>query len=267
MLRQTVRGQCLKSNIFWLNTLVLSILLLFCSTGAFADDWREVAPGIEYRDLGERLLNPWAHIHVFRIDPKQNELDLVLASELSFQHASVDEFSEYSHALITLNGGFFDRKFHPLGLRVSGHGQQNPLKRISWWGIFYIKDGKPYIATHRQFPPIKTVDFALQSGPRLIIDGKIPSLKPGVAERSALGITADDKVIVLVTDNTPMSTTTLAQVMKSDPLNCVNALNLDGGSSSQLKANIDSFAVDVHGFSRVSDAIVIKPRFKSNVSN
>ncbi|GGI79520.1 phosphodiester glycosidase family protein [Legionella impletisoli] len=259
MLRQTLRER-------WLKNLILPILLLFWSTVALAEEWREVAPGIEYWDLGESLLNPWAHIHVFRIDPKQNELDIVLASELSYQHASVDEFAEFSHALITLNGGFFDRKFHPLGLRIGGHKEQNPLKRISWWGIFYIKDGKPNIVTHRQFPSVKSADFALQSGPRLIIDGKIPSLKPGVAERSALGITADDKVIVLVTDNTPMTTTMLAEVMKSDPLNCIDALNLDGGSSSQLKASMNSFAVDVHGFSRVSDAIVVKPRIQSKTA-
>lgn len=219
-----------------------------------------MAPGIEYQDLGASLLNPWSHIHVFRIDPEKNQLDVVLASEFSRPHASVDEFSQYSNALITLNGGFFDRRFHPLGLRVSNNKQQSPLKYISWWGIFYIKDGKPHITTHRQYPPENKVDFALQSGPRLLINGRIPSLKKGVAERSALGITKDDKVIILVTDNTPMSTTTLAEVMKASPLNCVNALNLDGGSSSQLKASMDSFEVGVHGFSRVSDAIVVRPR-------
>ncbi len=54
-----------------------------------------------------------------------------------------------------------------------------------------------------------------------------------------------------------MSTTELAQLMKAEPLNCDNALNLDGGSSSQLHAHLNSFQLDVHGFSNVSDAVIV----------
>ena len=238
----------------------MTFVFCFCTGYSFASDWRTVAKGIEYQDLGSNLMNPWSHIYVFRIDPKKNKLDIVLASELSREHASVDEFSQYSKALITLNGGFFDRQFHPLGLRVSNQKQYNPLKRISWWGVFYMKNGKPHIGTHRSYPRSNAVDFALQSGPRLIIDGNIPSLKPGVAERSAIGITKKGNVVILVTDNTPMTTTTLANLMKPPPLACIDALNLDGGSSSQLKANMKNLELSVHGFSRVSDAILVKPR-------
>jgi len=235
------------------------ILMLFCTVPALADDWRELAPGVEYRDLGGSLLAPWSHIHVFRIDLKKNFLDLAMAKEISRPYASVDEFSQHSNALITINGGFFDRNHRPLGLRIAHQQELNPIKRISWWGIFYIKNQKPALTNLREFRKDKQIDFALQSGPRLLVNGKIPSLKPGIAERSALGITTKDHVIMLVTDNTPMTTTELAELMQSPPLNCNEALNLDGGSSSQLKAQIDSFQINVHGFSNVSDAIVVKP--------
>ena len=244
----------------FLQFMSLLAILLSITTMSYADQWRSISPGIQYQDLGTSLLNPWSHIHVFKINPEKNKLNLVLASQLSRPHASVDEFSQFSKALITLNGGFFDREFRPLGLRVSHNKQINPLKRISWWGIFYIKNDKPYITTHRRYRKSPSIDFALQSGPRLIIDGKIPSLKPGVAERSALGITSDNQIIILVTDNTPMTTTQLAKIMKSKPLDCNNALNLDGGSSTQLKANTQKLELSVHGFSRVSDAIVVSPR-------
>ncbi len=224
-----------------------------------ANGWQAVAPGIEYQDLGTKLLNPWSHIYVFRVDPKQNQLESILATELSRPHASIEEFSNYSKPLIALNGGFFDRRFHPLGLRLSNHKQMNPLKRISWWGVFYIERSEAYISSYKAFKKNKAISFALQSGPRLIINKKIPSLKPGVAERSALGITEDNQVIILVTDNTPMSTTDLAQLMRSEPLNCVNALNLDGGNSSQLKVTLNNLELNVHGFSQVSDAIIVKP--------
>jgi exopolysaccharide biosynthesis protein len=43
-------------------------------------------------------------------------------------------------------------------------------------------------------------------------------------------------------------------------LACLSALNLDGGSSSQLYASMDDFVIDIPGFSRVADAIVVRPR-------
>jgi len=240
--------------------LITSIVLLGLATSAFAENWRQLSPGIEYRDSGASLLSPWSHIHTFRINLQKNKLDLVMANNLSLRHASVHEFARHSKALITLNGGFFDNNHHPLGLRIGHQQQQNPLKRISWWGVFYIKNKKPTIASSHQYEQDQQIDFALQSGPRLLVNGKIPALKPGLAERSALGITANNEVIIIVTENTPMTTTALAEMMQSSPLDCKEGLNLDGGSSSQLKAEIGSFQINVHSFANVSDAIVVKPR-------
>lgn len=247
-------------NKLWVIKIILLIVCYTLSFSSFAGDWKLLAPGVNYQDLGSSLLNPWSHIHVFKIDPKKNQFDILLAQDLSKNYASADEFSHHSKGLITLNGGFFDRKFHPLGLRISQSKQKNPLKKISWWGVFYIKNNVPHLATHRQFRWVKGASFALQSGPRLIINKKIPSLKPGVAERSALGITSDNQIIILVTDNAPLSTTDLAKLMRASPLNCKDALNLDGGSSTQLSAHFKTLDISVHGFSKVSDAIIVKPQ-------
>ena len=92
------------------------------------------------------------------------------------------------------------------------------------------------------------------------MNGQVPTLRPGLANRSALGIDKHGKVIVVVTENLPISTSDLAHILAAPPLNCVDALNLDGGSSSQLYAKIDRFKLDVPGFSQVSDAIVVKRR-------
>lgn len=249
-----------RQTIAYIRCIFISLFLLLFTTQTLAADWRMLAPGIEYRDLNANLLIPWSHIHVFRIDLKKNKLDLVLANELSLHNASVDAFAHHSNALIAINGGFFDQNYHPLGLRISNQQQHSPLKHISWWGIFYMENKKPHLSSLNQYPKNKHVDFAVQSGPRLLINGRIPSLKPGYAERSALGITHDGRLIILVTNHAPMTTTDLAQLLKSRPLYCKDALNLDGGSSSQLKANMGLFQINVHGFANVSDAIVVKAR-------
>mgnify|MGYP005998353687 CR=1 FL=1 len=57
-----------------------------------------------------------------------------------------------------------------------------------------------------------------------------------------------------------MSTTTLANLMKRFPLYCEDALNLDGGSSSQIYANVGHLRLNTPGALGVSDAVVIKTR-------
>lgn len=272
MFRQTIVHHLNRTTEFFTNNFrnglsrrpilasVLMLFFLFSSSVASADKWRKLAPGIEYIDLGGNLLAPWSHVHVFRVDLKINQLDMIMANFLSLPHASIDEFAHFSKALVTINGGFFDHKHHPLGLRIGNQQQYNPLKRISWWGVFYIKNQKAHISGLPQYKDKESIDFAVQSGPRLLVNGSIPTLKIGRAERSALGIAPDGRVIILVTENSPMTTTALAELMQFPPLNCKNALNLDGGNSSQLHAHIASFELDVHGLSNVSDAIIVKPR-------
>lgn len=228
---------------------------------AMAHAWKNIAPGMEYVDLADKNLMPWSHIHVFKVNLKQYALDIVTAEQLSKQHASVKDLAKYSKAVIAINGGFFDTDFKPLGLRIGHHHQYSKLKSISWWGVFYITDDKPHLSNYSYYKKHRNhVDFALQSGPRLLIDGQSPKLKPGVAERTALGITEDDDVILLVTERSAMTTNALAALMKSAPLLCRQALNLDGGSSSQIYAELGLFNINTHGLSHVSDAVVVNVR-------
>ncbi len=245
-----------KSHLCPLLFFLVSLLLPLSSYAA--GHWQKLSAGIEYQDLAGGLLAPWSHIYAFRIDLNQNKLGIVSAKSLALKNASADQFGEHSQALLSINGGFFDQNFNPLGLRISNKKQENPLKRISWWGVFYIKNNKASISSLNRFHADDEIDFAMQSGPRLLIKRKIPPLKPGEADRSALGITADGKVIILVSTNAAMSTNRLAHILKAPPLSCIDAINLDGGSSSQLYAHIGSFQLNVHSFSNVSDAIVVK---------
>ena len=248
-----------RGNIAYLLHLFLFAVGLLLSFNSYSsEEWHQLTDGIEYQDLEGGILTPWSHIHVFRIDLNKNQLALVTAKTLALKNASADQFAEHSKALLSINGGFFDHEFNPLGLRINNKKLENPLKHISWWGIFYVKNNTPHISNIRHFNHDNEIDFAVQSGPRLLIKGKIPSLKPGIADRSALGITADGKVIILVSTSAAMSTHDLAKMLKASPLSCTDAINLDGGSSSQLFAHIDSFRLNVHGFSNVSDAIIVK---------
>ncbi len=223
-----------------------------------ATSWQILETGLLYQELNYPYLTPWSHIHIFKIDLNRFDLSSLLARELNLPRASISQFAQYSQALIALNGGFFDRKNHALGLRINHSQQTNPLKKISWWGIFYIKNRRAFLVDVNHFSNKGNYEFAVQSGPRLLVNNAIPVLKKGRAERSALGITKEGQLIILVTESMPISTIELAKIMQSPPLNCKNALNLDGGSSSQLFAKINSFYLNVANFAKVSDAIVVK---------
>ena len=239
--------------------IVAALIMIGLHFAMAASHWRTLAPGIEYKDIAATHLTPWSHIHAFRIDLKNNQLSLTTAKETHQDFASAEDYARFSHALIAINGGFFDKNYHPLGLRIRNHQELSPIKSISWWGIFYTQQNHAHLSCVRQFNQSSRIDFAIQSGPRLLVDGRILSLRDGKAERSALGITRDGKVIVLVTEHAAITTTELAQLMKAPPLNCQQALNLDGGSSSQLSANVGGFHLNVHGFSNVSDGVIVMP--------
>lgn len=242
------------------------MLLLLCFNCSFNAKiyahtvWRELAQGIDYLDLSPNTLIPWSHIHVFRINLNHYQLDIVTAKELSQDHASVEEMAHYAKAPIAINGGFFDIDFRPLGLRVGHHRQLSPPKPISWWKILYIIHNKPYLVGMNQYrAETRAIDFAIQSGPRLISHGKIPRLKAGIAERTAIGITDHAQIILLVTENNPMTTVALAALMQAAPLACQEALNLDGGSSTQIYTDIGDLRLNSRSPFGVSDAVIVKP--------
>ncbi len=239
-----------------LATLGCTLLLL---SVAMASDWQTLAPGFEYNKTNQNNIIPWCTMHAFRIDLTRYHFDIVTAKKLHQKAITVGDVMHKTPALLAINAGFFDKNHQALGLRVAHSQLLTPLKNISWWGVFAVKNNRASIFGVHHYPQKYQPEFALQSGPRLIIHQKIPKLKSGFAERSALCITNEGKAIIIVTENAAMSTTVLASILRSPPFDCVDAINLDGGSSSQLFARINGFEYHVPGFSQISDALVVLP--------
>lgn len=255
MVWQDIRGQA--------RAFFFALLLCFgLTTMLYAKDdiWKNIAPGIDYYDNHLSYLTPWSHLHGFKLDLRRYRLSLATAKEFGKQYASVDYLAEQSKALVAINGGFFAENYSPLGLRIRNSKQSSPIKSISWWGVFYTKGSRAEVSSMYGFRRTSNIDFAVQSGPRLLVNGRIPPLRAGRAERSAMCVSKRGEVIIFVTEHSPLSTTELAQVIRKAPYNCLNALNLDGGSSSQLFASLPDFQLHVHGFASVSDAVIVKAR-------
>lgn len=229
--------------------------LLFIVANTANATWQTLKPGLKYQSLSLNELNPFAHLHAFKIDLNRYHFRLAL-SEKDKALPNLAEIANQYNATIAINGGFFTPNINPLGLRVSNGKIRNPLKAVSWWGVFYIKANRAFITSSQTYYAKKKVDFAIQSGPRLIVNNHIPKLKQGKAQRSALGIDKDGDVILVASEFVSLKTETLAHIMKNK-LFCHDALNLDGGSSSQLYAQSETFKKNVYGYANISDAILV----------
>lgn len=252
-------------NLYYLSSFLIFLLSSYpFSTAYTATSWQMLAPGLMYTELKPELDNSWGSIHAFKINLALYQLNLSFAQDYAEQTTTVRHLVSANNALIGVNGGFFTPGLQPIGLRINAGQLKKPLQQTSWWGIFYIAGEHARIVPPNGYHTPQAIDFAVQGGPRLVVNGNIPKLKPGFAERTALGITSQGEVIVLVTHHAPLTTLSLAKIMQRPPsengLACYNALNLDGGSSSQLYAKIGKFELYIPGLNSITDAVLVSQR-------
>jgi uncharacterized protein YigE (DUF2233 family) len=238
----------------------IALFGLFFLSLANASTWQALKPGIMYQDISPIYIRDWSHIHVFKIDPKLFSFELIEKKQTEKMFPTINQYAEIKNANLTFNAGFFDANLSPLGLRISHYKKINNFKNISWWGVFYIKNQRPYISSAKQFSLSKDIEFAVQSGPRLIANGKTISVKGGYAERTALCILPNHEIAVVITQYFPMTLSQLGQMLSTESLACQDAINLDGGSSTQFSAKFSGFHLHMPGLAAVSDAIAVVPR-------
>lgn len=247
---------------------IIKYIIIFCffSVSQAATQWTSVASGIDYAEIQRTN----GYIHAFKINLQKNRIQLALAKDDIFPATTVKWLAQKKQALIAVNGGFFTPLWEPVGLRIQQGKLRSPLQPTSWWHIFYIAKNMPYIMAEKNYQMNKLaltqpdIVFAVQGGPRLLNEGAIPPhLRPGIDERTALGITPEGEVIIIATEHLKISTQDLAKILQApeaqNGFNCVNALNLDGGSSTQLYVNIGKLHFDVSSFALITDILYVTP--------
>ncbi len=221
------------------------LLILLLPAPLLAQSWETKAPGLEYRALPSG--------HAFRIDLKQIEPRIVRAPK---QGATLAELRTGDDALLAVNGGYFDPQMRSLGLLVSQNRELNSLRKADWGVLMVDLQHRARLIHTRDYKRMKSTAFAIQAGPRLLVAGKPTSLKPQWGRRTALGITKERTTVILVVTTESMLLSRLAEVFVE--LGCDYALNLDGGSSTQLSTRLSGIE-NVKGV-RVANAVVFAPR-------
>jgi uncharacterized protein YigE (DUF2233 family) len=132
------------------------------------------------------------------------------------------------------------------------------------WGIFYMKDGQPHIVHTRDWSAAteKGATFAIQTGPRLVVKGKTTSVKPSFARRSVLCVHTGGRVSLIATDS-GLLLSEMAEILRrpesEDGFGCTDAINLDGGSSTQLHVNLPDAMQGVRSGDRVPIVLGLLP--------
>jgi hypothetical protein len=148
-----------------------------------------------------------------------------------------------------------------MGLAID-RGRAVGGRRLAKWAGFVVERGRPRIVPASGLADVLGAELVVQGFPRLVVDGAIPKLKPQRALRTVLCV-ADARVVLLVT-TVRVDATELARFLAAPAadggLGCRDALNLDGGGSTQLAARWGDFEARVDGAWGVPNALVVAPK-------
>ncbi len=205
-------------------------------------------------------------LYIAKINPAQYKVHMYYGKGIT-----IEDIKKSQKTVAAINGGFFapGEDFHPIGLLISRGKKINPL--TDYWdnsGIFYITtDPKdPYGICKKECFYDTDVTEALQSFPILIWNKKpYKEYKDREeASRSAIGLDSKGNILLIATESTISGGLTLnefARAISTAEWDCERALNLDGGSSTQMyikgKLSLHSTA-GLIGHDRVSNFIVVQ---------
>ncbi|HUO54689.1 MAG TPA: phosphodiester glycosidase family protein [Rhodoblastus sp.] len=190
---------------------------------------------------------------VCRFDPKRDDLRLFWRAPngepLGSFEAAATTLAPGEKLVFAMNAGMYDDHQAPIGLYIEKGVE---LKRANTRGgagnfhlkpngVFFIGGGRAGVMETSHFLSQRPkVDYATQSGPMLVVNGRIhPRIhSDGVSEKVRNGVGVDrEGHVVFAISNQPVTFHQFATLFK-DALGCDNALFLDGSISALYAPNL-----------------------------
>ncbi len=233
----------MQATVFSRLRIVAVVCLLSVGTDAIAEDWRPVAPGVEYR----HLLRPGLDAHAVRVNLDDDCVQLI-ASTARDRGLTVSEFAQQHAAAVAVNGDYFDEQFHPIGLAM-GNGEIWARAREGTRRQEVVGVGGNRVEIFPRTTPLREprpwMTGAVSGWPLLVEQCQPESRLPGSDfftraphPRTALGLSGDRRILLLLVaegrrqDIPGPTLPELADLMAE--LGTCTAVNLDGGGSSAL---------------------------------
>ncbi len=174
-----------------------------------------------------------------RFNSNRFSAHVVPASTTGASNSDLKTITQKTGGVAGINANFFDTEGKPIGLVVVNQSEKQRVHRggNTLTGIFVTSDTQSAIVHRDDFLSTQGRD-ALQAGPRLIIKGQSASIKDNDrgTRRSGVAVTKNGEIILFATAlRYPGATFAQIQAMLLFPgLGVTDALNLDGGASSQF---------------------------------
>lgn len=228
------------------------------------EKWESIDSGVEYKKITIYLGESFKRtvLKFVRLDPALFNVKIITTgSQDSASGFFVGNLSKKNGAVVIINGSYFDENRSPLGFLVSDGKIINKRVVTNWLysGLFYVKEGKPGLLNRKDFPKKINVDQALQAGPLLIANGKPENIRNIHKShfRSGLGLTGNNKICVYATETkyNGISWHELQQLLLLPGVNLRQAMNLDGGGSTQMALRTTGKNEYIKGTSKIPVAI------------
>jgi exopolysaccharide biosynthesis protein len=226
------------------------LALLLGLQGTPAARWHKVAEGVETLTLAR------GETQLFRFQLRRFRVQVVVTG--AERPLTAEQLRQEGGALLAVNGGFFDDRGRPLGLRIAEGRTVLGLRPRVDWGVLLLREGQASIVHSRDYTPDPTVTNAIQVGPRILVDGRPTRLKPQFSRRTAVALDREGRSLTIAVTRRSIGADELAAALAE--LGFTSALLLDGGPSTQLSCEIGRTSVEVLGGYPVPDGLLVKGR-------
>jgi exopolysaccharide biosynthesis protein len=203
--------------------------------------WQPLSDGLEQTHFqlpSSTLLS--SSVVAVRASLDRFSMRVIRATEYGSKKASVKEMCRSSGASVCINSNFFDEQGKPLGVVISRGIQHQKVHQGggTLTGVLFATADKIGVAHRSSFNAEKVIE-ATQAGPRLISEGAPVVGVKDSSNPTNLSIACVDREsrLVLLRVSLAMfgsSLKELQRVLLRPEMGCWEALNFDGGGSSQM---------------------------------
>ncbi len=217
-------------------------------------NWKQHKQGFESKEIESKPTG--ASLFLIKFHTSKFKFRVINSSLEAGRPETIKEATLRTGALAGINGGYFDDKFKPLGLLMTSKKQVNPKRKADWGILTY--SGQKVAVVHSTEKLPSDIEEALQCGPRLVIRGKIPQFKDGIAFRSGVCIFSDKEFAFVVAYKKEISLKEFAESLKE--VGCRDALNLDGGTSTQFYTKQQELELDLPAPYGIPSSLIAVPK-------
>lgn len=206
-------------------------------------------------------------IELVRFDLDHFRAAVVVGKGQPPQPRTAQELRQNRGAVAAVNGGFFDGRVVPMGLRIADGEQRFPLRAKADWGVLVLAGRHARIVHTREYPALPVekdaagddrIEGAIQVGPRLLVAGVPTKLRPQLARRTAVALDQRGHELTLAVVPEPVDANELAARLAAAGF--TDAMLLDGGPSTQASIEVGDAHLEIAGGYPVPDLLAVFPR-------